>query len=250
MASAAKSSASPTSILDAELLDLIERASRFFDLECGVDPGYFDPAFYPAWESLHVYAVGDIVIPTTANLHKYRVTTAGTSGASEPAWPTSSGGTVTNAGVVFTEHGADVIVTVRTFYGDGSNYLKLDPYVSGTLDEDIGMPDGYTAPDFIERDRYLVRTSSTGVMPVGSRPSYLYGWDQGVPITVTAKWGYESTPEDVKMAVIEMVINIWRETDPASVKLVGTEGQVKREAVPPRVKQVARHYRARQAVFV
>jgi hypothetical protein len=68
-----------------------------------------------------------------------------------------------------------------------------------------------------------------------------------VPITVSAIWGWRETPADVKAAVIEWVLNLWRETDPASVKLVGLEGQPLREAIPPRVKAVARKWRAKVA---
>lgn len=245
-------SASP-SASDTLVQDIIERVSRAFDHECGVPDEYFDPAYYPTWESLHIYVVGDTVAPTTPNAHIYRVTTAGTSGATEPTWPLTSSGTVTNGNVVFTEVGADVVATARTFYGDGTNLLKVDPYVPGTLNTTLGMPTGYTAPTFTERNGFLWLSSSTGVLQIPRSYSigwdgypYAgggYGWPLGVPIAVTAKWGFEATPADVKMAIIEWAINIWRETDPAGLKLVGLEGQVLREAVPPRVAEVIKFYR-------
>src|SRR5688500_1642101 len=105
--------------------NLIERISRFIDNELGCEAGTFESALYPAWEALHVYVVGDIVTPTTPNAHRYRVTTAGTSGATEPIFPTGGAATVTSGAVVFTENGADVVATARTFYGDGTNHLRL-----------------------------------------------------------------------------------------------------------------------------
>lgn len=56
------------------------------------------------WRASTPFTLGDYVFPKVDNAHFYQVTTAGTSGASEPTWPTS-GGTVTNGGVVFTDMG-------------------------------------------------------------------------------------------------------------------------------------------------
>lgn len=234
-----------TALPEAELEALIEQASRYFDLYCGVASEYFEPAYSPAWESNHVYIVGDIVRPTTGNSHVYRVTTAGTSGSTEPTWPTSSGATVVNGTATFTEYGADVVATSQTIYGQGSSYLKLPPYVPGSLNTTLTVPTNYTAPTFIEKDGYLIITDSNGLTPFGQwrYPPYTVGWWEGVAITVSAIWGYEETPADVKLAVIELVINLVRETDPQTLKLTNLEGQALREKMPPRVAEIARRYR-------
>lgn len=145
---------------------------------------------------------------------------------------------------------AGVSATARTFYGDGTYFLKLDPYVAGSLNATITVPSQYTAPDFIERDGYLQITSSDGIPLSRSYFGSVEGWWMNVPITVTARWGYDATPEDVKYAVIELSINLWRETDPANVKLVSLEGQPLREKYPPRVKLIADKYRAKGATFI
>jgi len=59
------------------------------------------------WQPSQSYAVGQYEQPATsakimANRLSYQCTTAGTTGASEPAWPTTLGATVTDGGVVWT----------------------------------------------------------------------------------------------------------------------------------------------------
>lgn len=147
---------------------------------------------------------------------------------------------------------AEATVSDKVIYGDGSVYLNLPPYVAGSLNTTLTVPDGYTAPTFVERDGFLVITATTGALLTRSALGHTsdFTWWDGVPITISARWGYTATPADVKMAVIEMVINLLRTVDPAETNLTDLEGQPLREAVPPRVKEVANHYRAQGAVLV
>jgi hypothetical protein len=144
---------------------------------------------------------------------------------------------------------AGATATARTFYGNGTNFLRLDRYVTGSLNATLTYPTGYTALDYVERDGYLVITDSTGVLSSRSL-TYCNGWYCGVPITVTAKWGFEATPADVKYAVIEMAANLWRETDPGHLKLVAPELLPLREKWPPRVMEIAKRYRVNTGVLV
>ena len=54
------------------------------------------------WVALTPYILGDYVWPTTFNGYRYACTTAGTSGATEPTWPTTIGGTVNDGTIVWT----------------------------------------------------------------------------------------------------------------------------------------------------
>ena len=56
------------------------------------------------WTASTVYSVGSIVRPTTMNGRSYKCTTAGTSGSTEPSWPTTYKGQVSDNGVVWTEN--------------------------------------------------------------------------------------------------------------------------------------------------
>lgn len=64
----------------------------------------------PAWSSAITPTLNDIYLPTVLNGHKYKATTvAGATGASEPTWPLTSGGTVVDGGVTWTEFGETVM---------------------------------------------------------------------------------------------------------------------------------------------
>ncbi len=60
------------------------------------------------WTPSTVWAVGDRILPTDSktNGHFYRVTTAGTGGATEPTYPTGGGSTVADGSATFTESGS------------------------------------------------------------------------------------------------------------------------------------------------
>lgn len=57
------------------------------------------------WRASIAYVEDQQVPPTTPNGHLYKCTVAGTSGATEPTWPTATGGTVVDGTVTWTEDG-------------------------------------------------------------------------------------------------------------------------------------------------
>jgi hypothetical protein len=66
------------------------------------------PDAYADWAATSALTLGGVAVPTTRNGHRYVVTTAGTSGSSEPTWPTDPGATVADGSVVWTESGTTV----------------------------------------------------------------------------------------------------------------------------------------------
>jgi len=100
--------------LEAAVIESKAKAVRhefekvFLQGDTVVDADQFDGLYKllmgTAWLASHAYILGDIVVPTEGleNGFRYECTTAGTSGASEPTWPTTEGGTVDDGTVTWT----------------------------------------------------------------------------------------------------------------------------------------------------
>lgn len=68
----------------------------------GVDPITLTPTdILPEWVASTAYALGDNAEPTAGNGYRYEATVAGTTGASEPTWPTTVGSSVADGGVTW-----------------------------------------------------------------------------------------------------------------------------------------------------
>jgi hypothetical protein len=156
----------------------------------------------------------------------------------------------------------------RVIFGTGADYLVLPPYVAPLASDAITMPTGYTVPAFYERqDRYGVQflqrqyanqplslMDPDGWPLWGSpEPTALQfmlgraGWPC-VPITVNARWGFADVPEDVKEAVLELSIVIWRGKDPAFAKIIRLDDkEIISQALPDRTKQIAAKYADQRA---
>ncbi|MCX5816158.1 MAG: hypothetical protein NTX75_07945 [Proteobacteria bacterium] len=85
-----------------------------------------------SWSKSTAYSVGTVVYPpTTANGHHYICTTAGTSGSTEPAWPTGSGATRTDGTVVWTEYGSYGPFLERTITLDSTYNTAFNKFLFG-----------------------------------------------------------------------------------------------------------------------
>lgn len=73
----------------------------------GVDNITLTPTgLIPVWSASTAYAVGIDREPTVSNGYRYEVTVAGTTGATQPTWPTAIGSTVTDGTVTWINRGA------------------------------------------------------------------------------------------------------------------------------------------------
>lgn len=88
------------SVMDAAL-DKLAEADQIN--VCSAEPTTYYEGCDPAvWQASNAYSLGDAARPVTRNGFAYEVTSAGTSGASEPTWPTTPGNTVVDNGVTWT----------------------------------------------------------------------------------------------------------------------------------------------------
>jgi prepilin-type N-terminal cleavage/methylation domain-containing protein len=78
----------------------------------------------PRWSANKSYSENDIVIPISRNGHSYKCTTAGTSGASEPAW--KIGGVTQDASpLTWTDNGPPLAVSDLKTRVNTTGYYKL-----------------------------------------------------------------------------------------------------------------------------
>lgn len=75
-----------------------------------------DLATAGTWAATTAVTAGDLKKPTAANGHYYRCKTGGTTGSTQPTWPTAAKATVTDGTVVWEEAG---LLGVETLAGGG-----------------------------------------------------------------------------------------------------------------------------------
>lgn len=89
---------------------------------CSAEPQtYYEAKDPAAWQASTAYALGDAVRPVTRNGYVYECTAAGTTGSSEPTWPTTPGNTVVDGSVTWTCRANYALANVAMSGGDFTN---------------------------------------------------------------------------------------------------------------------------------
>ena len=184
--------------------------------------GNYETLFEGTWTASTAYAVNDWVKPTTIATHAYKCTTAGTSGASEPAWGTTNLGTTADNTVVWTCYPANYLMygtgledSLNTYpktrleinpdgaygsfasgvkrgvelvgiwgYGDG---ISATPYISDTtITEDL------TAGEADINVTSVTNLSAGQLILIGSEQYYIYSIST---LTLTVEAGVNGTTE-------------------------------------------------------
>lgn len=164
--------------------------------------------------------------------------------------------------------------SIRYFWGDGTDYLKIDPYLASPAPV-VTMPTGFAVLNYIEANPnknprqntagefYLVRRygdNYSTFAALNERRDYFFaefsnqvdyvGWPAGIRVGVTAKWGWDSTPAEVQEAVLETIASIWRSKDQGFARAVAIDGvAVINSPLPPRAQFIADSYRTATRTF-
>jgi len=113
--------------------------------------GYLvDPivAVYPlnitqtTWATGKTYAAGDYVLSSDGNGRVYRVTAGGSSGSTEPTWPTTTGTSITLNGVTYEDVGPLSDYVTYNYAANGGEFSKL---ASTTLTTTLAATDTVSA---------------------------------------------------------------------------------------------------------
>lgn len=138
--------------------------------------------------------------------------------------------------------------TARIFYGTGTPKLRLDWTATAINAATVALPSGWTEPEFVEirnaaaDSLYLQIVDSEGWMIPSTVDYYPYVWPEGMPVTVTATWGYATYPGDVLEATSIIATARWRETYVGALE--DWQGDVGRNyEIPPNAREILNRLR-------
>jgi len=174
----------------------------------------------------------------------------------------------------FAQGQAGQTASIRYYWGNGTDYLKIDPYLPSPAPI-VTMPTGFAVLNWVEVNPYKPSQQNTpgefflsrrygddysSFAALNERRDYFFaefsnqvdyvGWPAGIRVGVTAKWGWDKTPEEVQEAVLETVANIWRSKDQGFARAVAIDGiAVINQPLSPRAQMIADGYKAGRAMF-
>lgn len=101
----------------------------------------------------------------------------------------------------------------KIIYGKGRSYLTLPHFLWG--DVTISAPAGSSVPNFrVDGQRIITLTDEN------TRSPYVI-FTSGLPYTVTGRWGFVETPEDIREAALQTGVRWWRGKDEAFSGVIG-----------------------------
>lgn len=140
------------------------------------------------WAATTAYSLGDFIEPTTPNTRFYKCTTAGTSAGTEPTWPTTTGGTVTDGTAVWTDMGT-IIAVANTDYVLQASIGMIQSLSTGGIEDGESLEVDYTYAT--KNTKYQVNI----------------GTDALVRVAILADLEDEYTGESLTMELKSVVLN-------------------------------------------
>lgn len=128
-----------------------------------------------------------------------------------------------------------------TVYGSGLSYLETPPHVPGSVTT-VVAPDGYTVPDFTQRNQRLYRVESTDTNVLSRH----LVWRDRVPFVVTARWGMAAIPLPITEACLQLIVRTYRGRDEGFSGVIGNinkDNQIIERSMPAPVKEILEGYR-------
>lgn len=120
--------------------------------------------------------------------------------------------------------------TERRFDGTGTRYLKIPPYVAGSITS-LTYDSGAAPPSYAAVDGLLR----------ANRGEY---WRFNDEVIISARWGFSAIPEEIKEATIEIAIAIWRGRDTGFARVTAevNGSSIVTPAIPDRAKLICQKW--------
>lgn len=137
----------------------------------------------------------------------------------------------------------------RDFYGNGSDFIRLDPYTELNPVDPVlvDQNSSYSLPDYRISDGGLLINREGYPSASSFVINRFSGWRPGVKITVSAIWGWTETPADIVVAVSKLAVNNWRRSDPVNAENTESSGEPLIDGLPASVWPVVEKYREKHS---
>lgn len=144
--------------------------------------------------------------------------------------------------------------TAKVFVGTGIQQLSLMPFVAGSLAATgaVTVENESGTVEYRLRDgRYLLRHTDDALWQWGEPDDHDWQrrngrrkpvWPDGKRVTVTARWGWSATPDDIVNATLEIAGTIYRQNPERQLSLDTGDEQVREAAISVRARELRRIY--------
>lgn len=124
--------------------------------------------------------------------------------------------------------------SVRKLRGRDVSFLHLPLHVAGSVTA-VTVPEPFQVPEFAYENDRLVCVDQYGIRTRRAR------FVEGVPYSVTARWGFAAVPGEIEEACLQLVVRTFRAKDDGFSGVIGAikrDGSMIERALPAPVKDI------------